>query len=200
MKKNKLLIVVILIILILGGLYLLNFGKKPEKTKSKITKTIENYNYNLYDNSTKNYKDLFNELSKVLSSDTVDEKKYVELISKMFIIDFYTLSNKTTNMDIGGLQFVHKDVVDNFKEKATATIYKFVETNIYGDRKQELPKVKEVTIEGIEQKNFKYNKTSDSNAYFVKINWTYEKDLGYETSKNLVFVHDDKALPLVEMS
>lgn len=200
MKKNKLLIVVILIILILGGLYLLNFDKKPEKIKSKITKTIENYNYNLYDNSTKNYKDLFNELSKVLSSDTVDEKKYVELISKMFIIDFYTLSNKTTNMDIGGLQFVHKDVVDNFKEKATATIYKFVETNIYGDRKQELPKVKEVTIESIEQKNFKYNKTSDSNAYFVKVNWTYEKDLGYETSKNLIFVHDDKALSLVEMS
>lgn len=200
MKKNKLLIVVILIILILGGLYLLNFGKKPEKIKSKITKTIENYNYNLYDNSTKNYKDLFNELSKVLSSDTVDEKKYVELISRMFIIDFYTLSNKTTNMDIGGLQFVHKDVVDNFKEKATATIYKFVETNIYGDRKQELPKVKEVTIESIEQKNFKYNKTSDSNAYFVKVNWTYEKNLGYETSKNLIFVHDDKALSLVEMS
>lgn len=200
MKKNKLLIVVILIILILGGLYLLNFGKKPEKIKSKITKTIENYNYNLYDNSTKNYKDLFDELSKVLSSDTVDEKKYVELISKMFIIDFYTLSNKTTNMDIGGLQFVHKDVVDNFKEKATATIYKFVETNIYGDRKQELPKVKEVTIERIEQKNFKYNKTSDSNAYFVKVNWAYEKDLGYETSKNLIFVHDDKALSLVEMS
>lgn len=200
MKKNKLLIVVILIILILGGLYLLNFGKKPEKIKSKITKTIENYNYNLYDNSTKNYKDLFDELSKVLSSDTVDEKKYVELISKMFIIDFYTLSNKTTNMDIGGLQFVHKDVVDNFKEKATATIYKFVETNIYGDRKQELPKVKEVTIEKIEQKNFKYNKTSDSNAYFVKVNWAYEKDLGYETSKNLIFVHDDKALSLVEMS
>ncbi len=200
MKKNKLLIFVILIILILGGLYLLNFGKKPEKIKSKITKTIENYNYNLYDNSTKNYKDLFDELSKVLSSDTVDEKKYVELISKMFIIDFYTLSNKTTNMDIGGLQFVHKDVVDNFKEKATATIYKFVETNIYGDRKQELPKVKEVTIERIEQKNFKYNKTSDSNAYFVKVNWAYEKDLGYETSKNLIFVHDDKALSLVEMS
>lgn len=200
MKKNKLLIVVILIILILGGLYLLNFGKKPEKIKSKITKTIENYNYNLYDNSTKNYKDLFDELSKVLSSDTVDEKKYIELISKMFIIDFYTLSNKTTNMDIGGLQFVHKDVVDNFKEKATATIYKFVETNIYGDRKQELPKVKEVTIERIEQKNFKYNKTSDSNAYFVKVNWAYEKDLGYETSKNLIFVHDDKALSLVEMS
>ncbi len=200
MKKNKLLIVVILIILILGGLYLLNFGKKPEKIKSKITKTIENYNYNLYDNSTKNYKDLFDELSKVLSSDTVDEKKYVELISKMFIIDFYTLSNKTTNMDIGGLQFVHKDVVDNFKEKATATIYKFVETNIYGDRKQELPKVKEVTIERIEQKNFKYNKTSDSNAYFVKVNWAYEKDLRYETSKNLIFVHDDKALSLVEMS
>lgn len=200
MKKNKLLAAIILVILILGGLYLLSFDKKSEKIKSKITKTIENYNYNLYDNSTKNYKDLFNELSKVLSSDTVDEKKYVELISKMFIIDFYTLSNKTTNMDIGGLQFVHKDVVDNFKEKATATIYKFVETNIYGDRKQELPKVKEVTIGSIEQKNFKYNKTSDSNAYFVKVNWTYEKDLEYETSKNLIFVHDDKALSLVEMS
>lgn len=200
MKKNKLLAAIILVILILGGLYLLSFDKKSEKIKSKITKTIENYNYNLYDNSTKNYKDLFNELSKVLSGDTVDEKKYVELISKMFIIDFYTLSNKTTNMDIGGLQFVHKDVVDNFKEKATATIYKFVETNIYGDRKQELPKVKEVTIGSIEQKNFKYNKTSDSNAYFVKVNWTYEKDLGYETSKNLIFVHDDKALSLVEMS
>ena len=92
------------------------------------------------------------------------------------------------------------DIVSNFKEKANDTMYKYVKSNIYGDRKQQLPIVDEVTVENIEQKTFKYDDTSDPKAYYVNVKWTYKKDLGYEKNKTLIFVHEDKKLSLVEMS
>ena len=129
----------------------------------------------------------------------VDYNKYVELISKMFIIDFYTLDNKLTNLNIGGVDFVHSSIVSNFKEKAKDTMYKYVESNVYGDRKQELPVVSSVNVDDITQKSFKYGKNIDSKAYYVKVSWSYKKDLGYETSKTLVFGHEDKKLALLQM-
>ncbi|MGN1000498.1 MAG: hypothetical protein ACI4OG_01005 [Bacilli bacterium] len=201
-KKNIILVCVLLIVILviaIGYWFFTNFYNKPVE-EAKVVSKIDGYNYNLYDNQTKNYKELFEELNDLLTSDSVDEEKYVELISKMFIIDFYTLDNKLTNLNIGGVDFVHSSIVSNFKEKANDTIYKYVKSNIYGDRKQELPIVDEVTVENIEQKAFKYDDTSDSKAYYVKVKWTYKKDLGYEENKTLIFVHEDKKLSLVEMS
>jgi hypothetical protein len=117
----------------------------------------------------------------------------------MFIIDFYTLDNKLTNLNIGGVDFVHSSIVSNFKEKAKDTMYKYVESNVYGDRKQELPVVSSVNVDDITQKSFKYGKNIDSKAYYVKVSWSYKKDLGYETSKTLVFGHEDKKLALLQM-
>ena len=81
-----------------------------------------------------------------------------------------------------------------------ASIYKYVESNIYGDRKQKLPIVKEITETKIEQKSFKYGNNTDNKAFYIDINWKYQDDLGYETSKTLIFVHEDNKLSLVEMS
>lgn len=202
-KKNIILVCVLLIVILLiaiGYWFFANFYNKKPVEEAKILSKIDGYNYNLYDNQTKNYKELFEELNKVLTSDPVDEKQYVELISKMFIIDFYTLDNKLTNLNIGGVDFLHSSIVSNFKEKANDTMYKYVKSNIYGDRKQQLPIVDEVTVENIEQKTFKYDDTSDPKAYYVNVKWTYKKDLGYEKNKTLIFVHEDKKLSLVEMS
>ena len=200
MKKFKFILIIFILILAIGLFYFFFINKNDNINTPKIEHSIEKYNYNLYDNSTKEYKKLFQELSAELSKDEIDEKKYVELISKMFIIDFYTLDNKLTNLNIGGVEFVHKDIVDNFKLKANETLYKYLENNMYGDRNQKLPVVKEVTINNISQKEFKYNNNADYKAFFVDASWTYEKDLGYENKKTLIFVHEDNKLSLVEMS
>ncbi|MEG1351237.1 MAG: hypothetical protein RSC85_01995, partial [Bacilli bacterium] len=94
-KRNKiiiisLIIIFILISIIIGGYFLLN--KKETKTNTPlIINEIKDYNYKLKDNDSKIYKDLFKELKKVLDNKEVNEEEYVKLISKMFIMDFYTL-------------------------------------------------------------------------------------------------------------
>ena len=40
------------------------------------------------------YKTYFKELSKVLNEKTIDYTEYAKLISKLFVIDLYTLDNK----------------------------------------------------------------------------------------------------------
>ena len=200
MKKNKFILVVFLVLAFGLIIYFGIFNNKKRVETAKKIDTIEKYNYNLYDNSSKKYEKFFEELSHELKKENVDEEKYVELISKLFIIDFYTLDNKLTNLNIGGTEFVHSNMLDNFKEKANATIYKYVESNIYGDRKQKLPIVEDVNVVKIEQKSFEYSETIDKKAFYVNVSWEYEKDLGYENSKTLVFVHEDNKLSLVEMS
>ena len=65
----------------------------------------------------------------------------------------FTLANKVSNTDVGGIQFVHEPFQDDFILIAKETLYSHVENNIYGNRKQELPIVREVTIRSIETKN-----------------------------------------------
>ena len=142
MRKNRLFLLVFLCVIFGLIIYFGIFNNKKLATHAKKVDTIEGYNYSLYDTSTKVYENVFKELSKELTKASVDEKKYAELLAQLFIIDFYTLDNKLTNLNIGGVEFVHSDIVNNFKEKANATIYKYVQSNIYGDRKQKLPVVK----------------------------------------------------------
>ena len=200
MRKNRLFLLVFLCVIFGLIIYFGIFNNKKLATHPKKVDTIEGYNYSLYDTSTKVYENVFKELSKELTKASVDEKKYAELLAQLFIIDFYTLDNKLTNLNIGGVEFVHSDIVNNFKEKANATIYKYVQSNIYGDRKQKLPEVKKVEILNTEQKTYKYNDSMDKHAFYVSASWEYDKDLGYEDSKTLIFVHEDNKLSLVEMS
>ena len=199
-KKTGVILLIILILTgVLGYYTYTNFFVKETKEEVKEVSKIDNYGYTLYDNQSKEYKKMFEELNTVLLKEEIDYNKYVELISKMFIIDFYTLDNKLTNLNIGGVDFVHSSIVSNFKEKAKDTMYKYVESNVYGDRKQELPVVSSVNVDDITPTSFKYGKNIDSKAYYVKASWSYKKDLGYETSKTLVFGHEDKKLALLQM-
>ena len=200
--KRALIIILILILAVLIGMYLYkNFsGKKPVNTKVKVIDEISEYGYKLEENETKLYKDLFKELSEVLSKEEVDKKKYAELLAKLYIADFYNLDNKVTKNDVGALQFIHKDAVENFTLKAKDTMYKNIESNIYGDRKQELPIVKSIGEASVEESKFTLNKESVT-SYVVTINWKYEKDLGYDYEKKITIIsEDDKKLGIVETS
>ena len=200
---KKILIATLIMVLISGiGLSVfiyLEFGTKKKVSEAKVVDSIKGYEYKLSDKDTEIYRENFLELKKVLEKDELDEEKYVTLISKLFIIDFFTLDNKVTNKDIGGVEFVHKDAKENFILKAKDTLYKYIESNIYGDRKQDLPEVSRIDNVKVETMKVNYKDINDEKAYKVVVNFSYKKDLGYTKQKLMIFVHEDKVLSLIEM-
>ena len=201
--KRKSDIKVILLFIVVGVLLLGFLGYRINKdflsksTNKKQIDSIDFYGYTLSKSDTDLYKSTFKELSKVLNEKPVNMNEYAKAISKLFIIDLYSLDNKLTSTDIGGVEFLHKDLRENFKENMGSTLYKFVESNIAGKRKQELPMVKEVNVSDVFETKYTYNK-NEYPAYLVTVDWTYEKDLGYQTSAKLTIINDNDVLYIVK--
>lgn len=183
-KLNNIITIVIIILLIILGILVFGIIKNltNDVKKTVVLDTIENYNYELTDNDSEYFKETFKELKKSLKEE--NEEEYAIAVSKLFIIDFYSLSSAVNKNDVGGTQFIESSSRENFIKKAKDTIYKNVENNMYGDRKQELPTVKEVTIENIQ-------KTTKNNIdyYNVLANVSYEKDMGYPTKLELTLTY-----------
>lgn len=201
-KKFIVLLVIIAFLLIGTGVYLF-FSNRDSLKEKRVVSTISKYNYTLKSNKSSAYKKLFQELKKVLSEKKVDEKKYVKIISEMFIVDFYSLNDHVAKTDVGGIDFIHPDAEANFVINAEDTMYKYVESNIYKQRKQKLPEVDEVKIESVDNTEYTYNDNTDEDAYEVKVSWTY-KDSSiadeYQSEATLIFIHNDIKLVLVELS
>ena len=167
-----------------------------DNSAQKQISSIEYYGYTLNSNDTDLYKSYYKELDKVLKEKQVDYRSYASLLSKLFIVDVYSLNNKLASTDIGGLEFIHPDLKENFKENMSETLYKYVESNIDGKRTQELPIVKEIKVDNVFETKYTYNDT-EYDAYLVNANWTYEKDLGYQTSSKLTVIKVDNILYVV---
>lgn len=205
LKKNAKRIIIILIVIVLLVVSALVVSrlipKKEEVKEAKVLDTIDDYGYVLKDNKSKAYQSLFKELIKILNSEETDEQAYVSKLSEMFIVDFYSLANKSAKTDVGGVDIVHPDILGNFLENAENTFYKYVESDIYNNRNQKLPEVETVTVEKIETISYTYAETTDENAYSVDVIWTYTDDefSDYQQKANLIFIHKDNKLYLVEL-
>lgn len=200
-KTTIIAIVVILVVAVVGIFTYKTFFSKPVIKEAKVLKEIKNYGYVLKDNKSKKYQALFKDLAKILESDEVDYKAYASKLAEMFVVDFYSLSDKTAKTDVGGVDIVLPDILNNFLENAENTFYKYVESNIYNNRKQKLPEVNTVEVESVEKTTFTYNDTIDENAYQVKVKWDYtDSDFAnYQKEATLIFVNKDKKLYLVEL-
>ena len=203
-KKPKKILITVIALAAIAAIafvgYNVFFGKQ-EVQEAKVLKTIKKYGYTLKDNKTKRYQEMFGQLDKILKKDPVDEEEYVKQITEMFIYDFYSLSDKSTKTDVGGTDFVYQPSLSNFLDNAEDTYYKYVESNIYGNRKQKLPVVDKITIDSVEQTEYAYGETSDDKAYEVTVSWTYtDSDFDdYQKEATLTFIHDDIKLSLAEL-
>ncbi len=164
--------------------------------KEEVSK-IDFYGYSLSNTDGEVYKKVYGELDDVLSKEEVDYSSYASLISKLFIIDVFTLDSKLTSTDIGGLEFVHDDFKANFSENLGATLYNHVLSNIDGKRTQKLPIVKDVTVNKVNEIKYTYNKV-EYDAYEVDASIIYEEDLGYQKSIKLTLIRDDRILYVVK--
>lgn len=201
-KKVKIGIIVAITILlsIIGGYFI--FGNRQKTEPLPVIKEIDNiekFGYVLYDNKSELYKTYFEQLKETLNQEEVNESKYAEILATLFVVDFYSLNNKVTNTDVGGLDFIHEQALETFRLKAQDTIYKYIESNVYGERKQKLPEVKNVTVVNIEQTKFESDVVSDELAYTVNLTIEYVEDLKYPKEVKLTIVHVEEKLYIVEV-
>lgn len=196
MKKLKkiqkiigLLIIAIILVIIVYGILIIIPNKKNAKDISESIK----YGYTLYKRDINLYKDTFEKLKSVLEKDTINYNEYAKYVSELFIIDFYTLNNKISKNDIGGIQFIHEDLKDNFIQKASDTVYKYINSESVKNELPEVSTIKSSVKEG------KY-KISDIeyDSYIVELNWDYIKDYGYEKNGIVTLVKVDDELFIVE--
>lgn len=203
LNKNKLfyfvmISLILVVIIIIGVKFTLEFLVKDDKnvvTKKELD-SLELYGYTLDDYDSDLYKEYFNDLKSTLNSKEVNYEDYAKEIVKLFVSDFYTLDNKLTSSDIGGVEFIPSDMVENFKMHAGDTMYNHVKTNIYGDRVQKLPIVKSVEVTNIENITYTY-KDKEYSAYKVNARWEYQEDLGYKNNEIFTLIKDNNKLYIV---
>ena len=203
LNKNKLfyfvmISLILVVIIVIGVKFTLEFLVKDDKnvvTKKELD-SLELYGYTLDDYDSDLYKEYFNDLKSTLNNKEVNYEDYAKEIVKLFVSDFYTLDNKLTSSDIGGVEFIPSDMVENFKMHAGDTMYNHVKTNIYGDRVQELPIVKSVEVTNIENITYTY-KDKEYSAYKVSTRWEYKEDLGYKNNEIFTLIKDNNKLYIV---
>lgn len=207
-KKKKIVIFLILLLLVTSSVYIyLNYFKHDNsvKQKTKVVDKIDNFEYTISDTDTKLFKEKFNELKKELSKKKIDNKKYAELISQLYIIDLFTLDNKTTKNDIRSVQFVYSNYKTSYIDKTRDEFYKYIKNNLSSNRDQELPIVDTIKVNSIEEVSaadiFKTDELKNaSEAYQVKLSWTYKKDLSYQNSGTIIVVKDNDKLSVAKFS
>ncbi len=206
-RRVKTLPVVVIFLVVIFAILIyciIDIKKSLNPSKSvkemNILDTMDKYGYTLNDSDSKYFKEEFKKLKSILEKENIDEGKYVESIAKLFLIDFFTLNSAVNKNDVGGVQFVYQDYRETFLKYAKDAIYRYVENNIYKDRKQELPIVTNIEVTDIKQNSYRSkNGLIDDNAYYVSLKITYEKDLGYQTTATLIIAHNDDKMEIVNM-
>ena len=207
MKKKKKIITfisIVLIVVLVVGIFIyfyLNKNKEEVVDTKEVTilNSIDEYGITLSDVDTELYKTEYESLKKNIDSGKIDMEEYAKSVAKLFIIDLYTLNNKINKYDVGGAEVVYPNIVDNYRLNVEDTLYKYMEDNSKGNRKQQLPEVKSIKVDSI--KSDKYTIKSEDktySAYKVELSWTYVKDLNYDDEATLMIINSDDKLYVVE--
>lgn len=194
--KTLLIIIVICIILIIGLLVIKNM-KNEVKNNVKVVDSIVDFSYTLDERDTSLMKENYKELKKILKEKDINYEEYSQIIAKLFIIDLFTMDNKINKYDVGSLEYVYPETIDNFKLNIEDTIYKSIEDNTYDKRVQELPIVKSIEVIDTKTSTFKINE-KELDSFIVTLNWEYEKDLGYDKEATITLIKENKKVYVVE--
>ena len=203
-KRYKVMIIILLVVLLVAsaiGIYFFFFRNKPVEqlpvNEIQITNSIEEFGYTLDDRDTKIFKEKFEDLKKILAEEEYDVEEYVSLVSQLFVLDLYTIDNKISRYDVGGLEYVYPDAVSSFQSVAENSIYKTIENNLDDTRTQDLPEVSEITLDSISETTFIMPDESKVDGYAVKLSWDYVERLGYDNSATLILISSEKKYGVV---
>jgi len=205
-KKKKIIIIVLIVIALLGVGGFFGYRYFKDKKKDTPTNTIEvldsikGYDYHLEDRDSELYKETFFKLKDLLEkSNPIDDKLYAEYMATLFIVDLYTLDNKISKYDVGGLDFLYSEEQEKFQKKAMDTMYKLVMDNSTNTRKQELPIVTKVDLTKTETTEYKKGDQTLP-GYLINVTITYQKDLGYDKNVTLTLVKEENKMYVVNIT
>ena len=199
-KKYKVILIIIIILIVLLAASLVAgklLSKSDNKDAVKVVDSIDEFGYTLDDRDTKLMKNTYNELKNVLSSDEINYEEYAKKLAELFVIDLFTMDNKVNRYDVGSTEYVYPDNVDNFKTNVEDTIYKSMENNSDGKRRQDLPEVSSITNSSVEGSTFLFGE-DEYDSYVVSITWDYVDDLGYDDNATITLIELDNKLYVVE--
>lgn len=199
-KSVRIAILIVLALAVIAGIYfgVKYFIDKNKQKEAEIVEKIDAYGYYLENDAPKAYKTIFKELTNLLKEEEVNKEEYAKKVALLLAIDYYNLGNKVSKNDIGGIQFVLEDYRTNFFEESAATVYKYIENNLYGNREQELPKIESATIKEITEIEYELGETSYK-GYQATVTLVYEKDLGYPADVTIKMIDKENKLEVVEM-
>jgi len=200
-KKYKRILIIILIVVLLAiisfVIYKILLNNKTEEEVVNVVDSISEYGYNLDDRDTELMKSVYEELKNILNSDEIDYELYASALARLFVIDLFTMDNKINKYDVGGSEYVYPDALENFKLNVEDTLYKHMENNSSGKRKQELPEVSSIEVLSNETDEYTIGENS-FDSYIVNLSWQYVSDLGYDNNALITLINLDNKLYVVE--
>lgn len=200
-KKYKRILIIILIVVLLAiisfVIYKILLNNKTEEEVVNVVDSISEYGYNLDDRDTELMKSVYEELKNILNSDEIDYELYASTLARLFVIDLFTMDNKINKYDVGGSEYVYPDALENFKLNVEDTLYKHMENNSSGKRKQELPEVSSIEVLSNETDEYTIGENS-FDSYIVNLSWQYVSDLGYDNNALITLINLDNKLYVVE--
>lgn len=202
-KKRKIILSIIAFLIIAGiSCVVILFRSSinnvitKKKASSEVIDTIKGYGYTLEKRDTKLFKDKFNNLKKVLSSDDVDFEEYAKDLSMLYIIDLYTINNKDSKYDVGSTEYIYEAAKENYELKVRDTLYKYVEEKTK-KRTQKLPEVSDILVKDIKESTYELN-DKEYEGYTVDLTFEYVEDLDYDEEATIVLIKDNDKLYIVE--
>ena len=194
-KRKKRGVVILISVLVIACTVLYFILYQLGKDDTKVVDEIKKFGYTLDDRDTELMKTVFGELKDELNKSDVNNKKYAELLSKLFIIDLYTIDNKKNKYDVGGTEYIYPEHVSNYKLKVEDTLYRYLEED--SSRKSTMPEVSKIDLSDVFEIEYTY-KEQVYKAYRVVLNWEYKKDLGYDKQATVIVVNIEDKLYIAE--
>lgn len=198
-KKYKIGLIILVLILISLVIYgIISVSNNSNKSKGQIEQLdfIKEYGYTLDKRDTKIMKEKFKELKEVLKSDSVNYEEYAKLLSSLYVIDLFTLTNKVNKYDTPSLEYILEENRENFSNNVSDTIYKYIIDNSDKKRKQELPEVTNVKVKELEEIKYEYNEI-EYDGYKVDLEWNYKEDFGYDKKAMIRLIKNNNKLFVV---
>lgn len=113
----------------------------------------------------------YNQLSAALENQDLEEE--AKQVAVSFAYDFFTLSNKKSQSDMGGLEFIPTAYIGSFEEFATAYYYGNYPTIVNEYNQESLPEVSDVKVTSMSvAQDLTYNE-QPVEGYLVELNVTY---------------------------
>ena len=124
-----------------------NASEEEQTVTEEKIEISENSVYLAPEDPTAYMKTAYDEVSDALSAS--DEEAEAEALAKLFVADFFTLSNKTSDTDIGGLNYIPSDAYEDMEVYARFYFYNNYSSIVAEYGEEQLP-TGDTTYDGYE--------------------------------------------------